>query len=211
MKRKERRFEGREWFFLVLTLVGLLVVMQLLPIGAEKTNPPTIAEPPWDSPATRDLFQRACADCHSNETTWPWYANLAPSSWLVAHDVVEGREHLNASEWNRPQKDARKAADEVRHGEMPPTLYLVAHSEARLSADEKAQLVAGLDATFGAASATNGDDLDAGALSAADAADGGDSDLDAPSDEPSDDGASGDTAGDDSAPDGGPTDDDSGS
>jgi mono/diheme cytochrome c family protein len=206
MKQKRGRFELREWLLLAGAVVVVLVVMQLLPIGAQQTNPPTVAEPPWDSPATQALFRRACADCHSNDTDWPWYANVAPASWLVTHDVVEGREHLNASEWVRPQRDARKAGQEVREGEMPPALYLVAHAEARLSAAEKEQLAAGLDATFGSgpAASADDDDLDPGALSAADP-DAGDQDLDAGSDDPANDGTAGEATGNDStAADGGP-------
>jgi hypothetical protein len=178
MTKRRGRFDRREWFVLALVVVAVLVLMQLLPVGAAVTNPPTVAEPSWDSPVTRDLFQRACGDCHSNGTEWPWYANVAPASWLVRHDVAEGREHLNVSEWDRQQKDARKAAEQVRDGEMPLALYRVAHSEARLTADEKAQLIAGLAATFGDGlqSATD-DDADGGGQAAADS-DDGDTDLD---------------------------------
>ena len=69
---------------LVVVLFGLI---QLVPV--QRTNPPVVAEPPWDSPETRALAVRACFDCHSNETVWPWYAYVAPVSWLVAHDTDE--------------------------------------------------------------------------------------------------------------------------
>lgn len=144
-----RRLTKREWRILAGVLIGLLLVLQALPVGGARTNPPEVATPAWDSPRTEALFRRACGDCHSNRTSWPWYSWVAPVSWIVASDVEHGREHLNVSEWNRPQKHARKAADEVREGEMPLPLYLVAHSEARLTEAEKAELVAGLEATFG--------------------------------------------------------------
>lgn len=70
-------------------------------------------------------------------------------SWLIQHDVDEGREHVNFSEWNNPQNDAPKAADEVEEGEMPPWYFLPLHDEAQLSQQQKEQLVAGLRATFG--------------------------------------------------------------
>lgn len=130
-------------------LLGLALVVQMIPVGADRSNPPVVAEPSWDSPRTEALFARACADCHSNRTRWPWYSWVAPVSWLVAADVENGRRHLNVSEWNRPQKDAREAAEELRDGEMPLPLYLVAHPEARLTGTEKAELIAGLEATFG--------------------------------------------------------------
>ena len=128
---------------------GILLAVQLVPYGCRRTNPPVVAEPDWDSPRTRELFQRACADCHSNRTKWPWYSRVAPISWLIVKDVEQGRSHLNVSEWNRPQKDAREAAEELRDGKMPLPIYLPAHPEARLSAAEKAELVRGLEATFG--------------------------------------------------------------
>lgn len=133
----------------LLVLVGLLLAIQLLPFGRNHVNPPVVSEPKWDSPETRALFFRACADCHSNETKWPWYSNVAPVSWLVARDVHGGRRHLDVSEWNRPQKNAKKAAGELRDGEMPLAIYLPLHAAARLSADEKAALVRGLAATLG--------------------------------------------------------------
>ena len=128
---------------------GILLAVQLVPYGWRRTNPPVVAEPDWDSPRTRELFQRACADCHSNRTKWPWYSRVAPISWLIVKDVEQGRSHLNVSEWNRPQKDAHEAAEELRDGKMPLPIYLPAHPEARLSAAEKAELGRGLEATFG--------------------------------------------------------------
>ena len=85
------------------------VAIQFVPYGREHTNPPTIAEPRWDSPDTRNLTPRACFDCHSHETTWPSYSRLALASWLVYYDVVNGRAELNFSEWQRSQKEAREA------------------------------------------------------------------------------------------------------
>lgn len=139
----------RETAILGGVLLALFLAIQLLPLGAERTNPPVVAEPAWDSPRTRELFVVACADCHSNQTRWPWYSKVAPVSWLVAYDVAEGREHLNVSEWNRPQRHADEAAEEVREGEMPYRGYTLTHPEARLDEATRAELVAGLIATFG--------------------------------------------------------------
>ena len=134
---------------LLQLLLGLFVLIQLVPYGRAHDNPPVRREPPWDRPETRELVARACFDCHSNEVRWPWYSHVAPVSWLVQHDVDEAREHLNFSEWDRPQKDADEAAEEVAEGEMPLWYYLPAHPEARLSDAERRQLVAGLEATLG--------------------------------------------------------------
>src|SRR5688572_25353985 len=81
-------------------LVGIFGLMQLIPYGRTHSNPPTIAEPKWDSPRTRELAVRACFDCHSNHTKWPWYANVAPMSWAVQFDVEVAREVVNYSEWD---------------------------------------------------------------------------------------------------------------
>jgi mono/diheme cytochrome c family protein len=107
----------------VIGLIVILVIIQLMPYGRDHTNPPGRAEPAWDSPRTRELAARACFDCHSNETIWPWYSNIAPVSWLIEWDVKKGREELNLSEWNRSQKEARESASAVRKGSMPPWYY----------------------------------------------------------------------------------------
>lgn len=137
---------------LALVAIALLLVVQLVPYGRDHDNPPIRREPEWDEPETRALFFRACGDCHSNETVWPAYAQVAPVSWLVQHDVEEGREHLNVSEWGRARNEGDEAAEMVREGEMPPWFYLPAHPEARLSAEDERKLIAGLVATFGDAS-----------------------------------------------------------
>ena len=98
----------------LLVVAVLLLAIQFAPYGWDHTNPAVVAEPKWDTPRTRELFFRACADCHSNETKWPLYSRIAPVSWLVYNDVHEGRSKLNVSEWNRPQKDAHEAAEELQ-------------------------------------------------------------------------------------------------
>ena len=132
-----------------LAVVGLLLVAQLVPYGRDHTNPSVTAEPHWNAPATRALAQRACFDCHSNETRWPWYSSVAPVSWLVQVDVNEGRQVVNFSEWTREYEEAQESGETVRNREMPPRIYLLMHPEARLSDAERKQLAAGLDATLG--------------------------------------------------------------
>jgi hypothetical protein len=134
----------------LIGLVLLLLLIQLVPYGRDHTNPPVSQEPPWDSPQTRELAMRACQDCHSNETIWPWYSNIAPVSWLVQRDVEEGRQKLNFSEWDRPQgREVDEAAETVQRGEMPPWYFLLPHPEARLTQAEEQLLIQGLEATFG--------------------------------------------------------------
>jgi mono/diheme cytochrome c family protein len=132
-----------------LGVVALLIAIQVVPYGRRHTNPPITAEPQWDRPQTRALAVRACFDCHSNETVWPWYSHVAPLSWLVQRDVEEGRRAVNFSEWTRRQKEAGESAKTVRKGEMPPWFYALPGTAARLTADERAALVAGLAATVG--------------------------------------------------------------
>jgi hypothetical protein len=132
-----------------IALVVVLVAIQLVPYGRRHTNLPGRVEPPWDRQATRALAVRACYDCHSNETIWPWYSHVAPMSWLAQRDVEEGRRKLNFSEWDRPQKEAHESAKSVRKGEMPPWFYVPLHPDARLTAEETRALIAGLEATLG--------------------------------------------------------------
>ncbi len=127
-------------------LVGLVIVIQFIPYGRDHENPPVLAEPSWDSATTRDLARRACFDCHSNETEWRWYTNIAPISWFIQSEVDEGREELNFSEWG-PGQEGEESAGTVRDGSMPPRLY--APTRSRLSDAETQMLTLGLAATFG--------------------------------------------------------------
>jgi hypothetical protein len=120
----------------------LFAIIQLLPYGRDHTNPPVRQEPIWSGDQTRELTVRACYDCHSNETGWPWYSHLAPVSWLIQRDVDRGRRKLNFSEWNRPQEEAHESARKVQKGSMPPWYY----PWARLSASERLMLIRGLEA-----------------------------------------------------------------
>lgn len=133
----------------LLAAAVLLVAIQFVPYGHVHTNPPVVAEPAWDTPETRALFMRACGDCHSNQTAWPWYSSVAPISWLVTRDVNEGRAKFNVSEWGRPENEGDESAKTMREGEMPPWFYMPLHPEAQLAAAERDQLLAGLVATFG--------------------------------------------------------------
>ena len=130
------------WVVIAMVLLGMLI--QLVPLPGRGNNPPVTAEPKWDSPQTRALAQRACFDCHSNETVWPWYSYVAPISWLVYHDTMDGRSRLNFSEWNNPQRGADEIPGIIQEGEMPPMIYLPMHPSAQLTSAEKQQLVNGL-------------------------------------------------------------------
>jgi cytochrome c len=90
----------------------------------------------------RSVVSQKCGDCHSNNTRWPFYSRIAPASWLVEHDVHEGREHLNLSAWEQYSIDNRidllgKMGTQLRQGKMPLPQYLLMHPEARLSDAER--------------------------------------------------------------------------
>jgi hypothetical protein len=135
--------------------IALIFLIQLIPVRP-RPNPPVLAEPAWDHPETRALAQRACFNCHSNEIVWPPYAYVAPVSWLVVHDTLEGRRELNFSEWGVSQSHGREPRRvkpeeirrEIANGAMPPRTYLLAHPEARLTEAEKQQLIDGLIASL---------------------------------------------------------------
>jgi hypothetical protein len=131
-------------------LVGLFGLIQIVPYGRTHSNPPVLAEPTWDSPRTRELAVRACFDCHSNETKWPWYADLAPFSWVVQQDVEGARDTLNFSEWTRTQDLAPESGPSVIRGDMPPYKYRQAHPEANLNQQDAIELARGLNKTLGA-------------------------------------------------------------
>ena len=102
---RERRWHlERLALYGALGLLVLFALAQAVPYGGAHTNSPVTAEPAWNSPETRALAVRPCFDCHSNESRWPWYSNIAPVSWLVQREVDGGRSTLDFSEWNRPQE-----------------------------------------------------------------------------------------------------------
>jgi len=133
--------------FTLVSLVAFFLLIQLIPFGRQHANPPVVQEPQWDSAQTRELAQRACFDCHSNETVWLWYSNVPPVSWLVQSDVNEGREKLNFSDWGRA-REKDEIIEVIQEGEMPMPIYMIMHPEARLTSEEKDALIRGLQATI---------------------------------------------------------------
>jgi mono/diheme cytochrome c family protein len=134
------RWQVIRWILLGMLLI--LIAIQFVPV--DRVNPPVEAEVP--APAqVRVILRRACYDCHSNETVWPWYSQVAPFSWLLARDVREGREELNFSTWNQYSiqqqvKKLRESWKEVSEGDMPPWYYLPVHRDAGLSAEDRTAL-----------------------------------------------------------------------
>jgi hypothetical protein len=141
--------------FKVVFIIALVIFVALQFTNPARTNPPVktdliaAANPP--APVAAAL-RAACYDCHSHETKWPWYSRVAPMSWLIAGDVVEGRTNLNLSEW--PADDAKRAArrlenmsEQIGNGEMPPKKYTAIHADARLTETQRKELTDWLDTT----------------------------------------------------------------
>ena len=142
-------------FVLFVMLFGLMQLAR-----PERTNPPidpslTLAAHVAVPPPVAAILDRSCRDCHTHQTTWPWYSRVAPASWLVVHDVNEGRDHLNLSTWaTQGDEDRRESLSdickEVRRGNMPVKPYLLMHREAALTPGDVDTLCAWTDATTAA-------------------------------------------------------------
>jgi len=123
----------------LIIIVAILIAIQFIP--ASRTNPPVTAV--LDAPMeVISVFKKSCYDCHSHETEWPWYSNIAPLSWLVSSDVDGGRSHLNFSEWEKlSRKDKVKMKEEIweeiEKEKMPLWQYIILHPEANLTQKDK--------------------------------------------------------------------------
>ena len=129
------------WSTLGLGIVFL--ALQFVPV--DRANPPVQLD--VDAPGeVSAILRRACYDCHSHETRWPWYSHVAPLSWWIAEHVEHGRADLNFSQW--PMFDLVEQGmaledieEQIRKGEMPLKNYLILHPEARLSEQERVTLL----------------------------------------------------------------------
>ncbi|MBZ0294580.1 MAG: heme-binding domain-containing protein [Anaerolineae bacterium] len=142
-------------------LIGVVVLMQFVRFIIPEfriDNPEVTNTINWDSPETERLWNTACADCHSNQTVYPWYSYIAPVGWLVAHDVQEGRDALNVSTNHRV--NSHEMVEKIQEGEMPLPIYTTMHPDAKLSNAEKQTLMDGLRATFARTSGTSTRDDD---------------------------------------------------
>lgn len=146
----------REKLKRILKLVGLVLVIFLVAaqfVPVDRTNPP-VGEEIVAPAEVMTVLERACYDCHSNETVWPAYSRVAPASWLVVRDVRLGREALNYSTWGRYSAEERaelleETWEEVEEGEMPMKAYVLLHPAARLTAEDEAVLRAWSRASVG--------------------------------------------------------------
>lgn len=132
------------WVMIGLVFAALFLAIQFVPV--DRTNPALQTQVPASAEA-RAVLKRACYDCHSNETVWPWYSYIAPVSWLVAKDLQDGRKELNFSTWNTLSAEEQaegvgESWEKVQSGEMPLWFYLPLHPEAKLSPADRAVLQA---------------------------------------------------------------------
>jgi len=142
---------------ILLGLLAVLVVLQFFRI--DTTNPPIRTDEDFlylSAPGQElgILIKDACYDCHSYETEYPWYANVAPLSWWIADHIEEGREHLNFSTWAQDDAEKRaykleEAAEEVHEGHMPLDSYTWLHADARLSDEQRDRLAAWFEEQMG--------------------------------------------------------------
>ena len=129
---------------LLFIAAGVLAGAQFWPV--DRDNPPLRGE--FEAPPeVLGLLKRACYDCHSNETRWPWYGYIAPFSWFLGDHIEEGRAELSFSEWStypakRKQKKLEEILEELEEGEMPLFSYTLLHRDAVLSPEELAVLKA---------------------------------------------------------------------
>ena len=133
---------------ILLGALILLVLAQAVPYGRDHANPAATSQLKFADAGTEALFRDACADCHSDDTDWPWYSNVAPVSWLVENDVKEGRGILDVSRWDRAQASIDEVVEVLAEDEMPPLQYKIPHGDARLSQAERARLAEGMRRSY---------------------------------------------------------------
>jgi hypothetical protein len=137
-------------------VIGFLL-LQVFPVGIirssfeRKPNPEITATVEWNSVEVQNLAKRACYDCHSNETIYPWYAQVAPMSWLVNRDINQGRASMNFSQDAETEYDISDLEWHL-YNDMPPDIYLIMHPDAKLTDEERDMLMEGFKATFTKAS-----------------------------------------------------------
>lgn len=132
----------------MLTFLWLLASLAVHPLRHDASDRAGAALFPGGeiTPSLISVFERSCADCHSERTPWPWYSQVAPSSWLLEAGVGRARSRLNLSRWDSLKTDEQTRlliviASVIQNHEMPPHRYLALHSEARMSADQPVEVI----------------------------------------------------------------------
>lgn len=124
--------------FLLVVFIGIQFVPMNVPAEV-----PTKADEELQAPEeVQAILKRACFDCHSNHTNFPWYSSVAPASWFTKMHVKEGRKHMNFSIWanyddEKKLKYLQKIPKAINNDKMPLPSYLLVHNEAKLSDEDK--------------------------------------------------------------------------
>ncbi|MEZ5307579.1 MAG: heme-binding domain-containing protein [Pyrinomonadaceae bacterium] len=134
--------------YVFFVAIGLFVAIQFIPAGytyPETKKGETLGEIHSMPPDVAQIIKTSCADCHSHDTVYPFYSNIAPVKFLMAKDIREGRDELNFSVWGSYSEKRRKhkleeMCEEVGEGEMPLSIYLVTHRDAVLDDAKKKAL-----------------------------------------------------------------------
>lgn len=160
MRLPEMKQFGRVVKWAALAFCVAFIAIQFVPVN--RTNPPVQGDFRGSAEVV-SVLRRACYDCHSNQTVWPWYSRVAPVSWVIARDVHEGRAALNFSTWNQLSADKQAEAlkeswEEVAEGKMPTWYYVALHPEARLSGNDQSVLRAWSGSAAGREEGENNDD-----------------------------------------------------
>ena len=129
---------------LFITVIGLIIV-QFIPSKLPPNTPVQLQDKSQIQNASVEvmaILKTSCYDCHSNQTNYRWYSYVAPVSWQIAKDVVNGREALNFSEWNslNKRKLVSKLADikeQLAKDIMPMKIYTFIHTDAKLNPTQK--------------------------------------------------------------------------
>ena len=144
-----RRSSGmRTALWILGALVAVFVLIQFVPYGRDHANPPATNSFKWSSAAAKAIARRSCYDCHSNHTKYWWAVDIAPFSWLAAHDIQDGRARLNFSEWTGSL--STPALESAVSTNMPPLQYTLLHPNAKLSAADKQALLDGFQQSVAA-------------------------------------------------------------
>jgi len=125
-------------WILIVFLVAFIGAQFVRPVRDNPPTPPASSLAPRATPEVASILDRACRDCHSNDTRWPWYTNVSPTNWLVANHVHHGREHFNYSSWVSYDEDDQdkflgKMCNLAQRRRMPLPSYLLMHRDAKLS------------------------------------------------------------------------------
>ena len=128
-----------------LATLVLLVAIQLIPVNRSDPSvapSQTISATPPVPADVKAVFERSCKNCHSDETSWPWYSYVAPISWVVVRDVHQARKAMNLSEWgsypiNIKTNKLEQICEQLTNGDMPDRKYILVHGYARTTAKER--------------------------------------------------------------------------